>query len=104
MGAARTTQLIAVSLGLGLATMLNEALAESPSSDLGSTLGTVSASRSRPIPTDKFESGRMDTSSGFSPVRLDAVLSGLESDKNSWRGAAEVRLYAETAPGVARQA
>ena len=96
----RATQLILASLCGGLVGLLNNALADSPSSDLGIYLDSPATANSRPTPTSKFGHVSLTASRGFVPARLSAVLSSLDADTTAWRGATEVRLYADVAPGV----
>lgn len=66
---------------------------------LGQPLSDSAASLQAPKPSRKFSTAAL-RSDGFAAGRVDAVLSGLEPDRISSRGAAEARLYTRIAPGV----
>lgn len=80
--------------------LLNGALAAPPASSLGASLDGISNPKATPTATNRFSGSIMDTSDGFAPARLSTTLSRLKVDSDSWRGAADVRIYAQDAPGV----
>src|SRR5438132_5114086 len=67
---------------------------------LGKPLGDSDVSLNAPRASHTFSAAALHPSDGFTPGRVDAVLSGLQSDRISSRGAAEARLYAKIAPSV----
>lgn len=67
---------------------------------LGKRLVESDALLQAPRASHTFSAAALHPSEGFAPGRVDAVLSGLQPDRISSRGAAEARLYARIAPGV----
>lgn len=74
--------------------------AESPDPELGVSLSQTRSQVPGAKHPAQFSITGIDRSGNFAPARLDAVLSGLEADRLSTRGAHESRLYALSAPGV----
>jgi S1-C subfamily serine protease len=72
---------------------------ESPDG-LGKPLLGSDTSLQVPRTSHTFSAAALHPSEGFTPGRVDAVLSGLRPDRISSRGAAEARLYSRIAPGV----
>jgi len=72
----------------------------SPEAALGVAMGVPVGQPGHPSATSKLGQLNFGASGEFQPARLSAVLSGLQAEKTTWRGAVDVRLYSEDAPGV----
>jgi S1-C subfamily serine protease len=89
-----------VAIAIFLSLIRAAAEADSDDTGLGKPLLASTYSPQTPRRSHALSAAAVHRAEGFDPRRLRDVLSALEADHISTRGAAEARLYSKTAPGV----